>query len=502
MTSCAGICYFHPRNRQCVISLSVPLLKLRPRKDLVETLLHEMIHGYLFLTNNNRDRDGHGPEFCKHMNRINMEAGTNITIYHSFHDEVNSYKQHWWKCNGPCQYKRPYFGMVKRAMNRAPGPYDFWWADHRATCSGQFIKVKEPENFKAKNSTAKGKEKRPGAGPSNSTATSNTLLRWLPNTSTSTVPVNPLSTLKPVEPHRSTDASAAGIKKLGNSTNNVYGWGTKGPNDQQHRNTSIPNGPVKTTPESRQTPMFSGASVLGGSRTGRSNLLSKFDTTGNNRAEKWSKGSVSAKNTLDCWLSKSGTARNQCENQNQKEKENENENVNRYAAAKSYPREAEPSSHTSSLLSSSARTLPNHSTPTQKRKNNSSPVVFKKLTTDHCIVCDKAIPAKAIKKHYDWCLSTLARSCIQDEPVVIIDSDCDTKEDGSVISISSDSDTELSFLPLEEDVPGQSSRTSTNSSITDIKGGDGRCLACNMLIVPESSFNDHLKDCVGSIFQI
>lgn len=40
MTSCAGICTFHPRNRQCIISLSAPLLKLRPRKDLVETLLY------------------------------------------------------------------------------------------------------------------------------------------------------------------------------------------------------------------------------------------------------------------------------------------------------------------------------------------------------------------------------------------------------------------------------------------------------------------------------
>lgn len=39
-----------------------------------------MIHGYLFLTNNNRDRDGHGPEFCKHMDRINRVAGTKITV--------------------------------------------------------------------------------------------------------------------------------------------------------------------------------------------------------------------------------------------------------------------------------------------------------------------------------------------------------------------------------------------------------------------------------------
>ena len=39
-----------------------------------------MIHAYLFVTNNNRDRDGHGPEFQYHMNRINQETGTNITV--------------------------------------------------------------------------------------------------------------------------------------------------------------------------------------------------------------------------------------------------------------------------------------------------------------------------------------------------------------------------------------------------------------------------------------
>lgn len=75
MTTCAGICSYQGRGGMCSIALSEPLLKLRPRKDLVETLLHEMIHAYLFVTNNNRDRDGHGPEFHKHMNRINQEAG-------------------------------------------------------------------------------------------------------------------------------------------------------------------------------------------------------------------------------------------------------------------------------------------------------------------------------------------------------------------------------------------------------------------------------------------
>lgn len=39
MTTCAGICYYHGRNGLCSISLSAPLLSLRSRKDLVETLL-------------------------------------------------------------------------------------------------------------------------------------------------------------------------------------------------------------------------------------------------------------------------------------------------------------------------------------------------------------------------------------------------------------------------------------------------------------------------------
>lgn len=160
MTSCAGVCVYQGRAGFCSVRLSLPLLKLRPRKDLVETLLHEMIHAYLFVTKNNRDRDGHGPEFHKHMNRINQDAGTHISVYHSFHDEVKLYQQHWWRCNGPCQHRPPFFGMVRRSMNRAPGPYDNWWAQHEATCGGKFIKVKEPENTKGKKSSIS-KQKEP-----------------------------------------------------------------------------------------------------------------------------------------------------------------------------------------------------------------------------------------------------------------------------------------------------------------------------------------------------
>ncbi|XP_018495307.1 sprT-like domain-containing protein Spartan [Galendromus occidentalis] len=145
MTLCAGLCCFQPRSRFCSIRLSKPLLSLRPRSDLVETLLHEMIHAFLFLTNNNRDRDGHGPEFHKHMYRINGEAGTKITVYHSFHDEVRHFKVHHWRCTGPCKDRGPYYGWVKRSMNRAPSKNDFWWAEHQKLCGGEFMKVSGPD---------------------------------------------------------------------------------------------------------------------------------------------------------------------------------------------------------------------------------------------------------------------------------------------------------------------------------------------------------------------
>ncbi|CAI2355093.1 unnamed protein product [Caenorhabditis sp. 36 PRJEB53466] len=161
MYSCAGICSYEVRGGRgglCSIRLSKPLLTLRPRKDLVETLLHEMIHAFLFVKERNRDRDGHGPQFQAHMHRINQSSGTNITIYHSFHDEVRLYKQHWWRCAGPCRDRRPFFGYVKRSCNRAPGPNDRWWKQHQETCGGRFEKVKEPEGYGQKKSKKKREE--------------------------------------------------------------------------------------------------------------------------------------------------------------------------------------------------------------------------------------------------------------------------------------------------------------------------------------------------------
>ncbi|KAG0280173.1 hypothetical protein BGZ96_001655 [Linnemannia gamsii] len=155
MTVCAGLCVYQSTAQYCSIRLSEPLLKFRPESDYIDTLLHEMIHAYLFVTQAIQDHDGHGSDFQLHMNRINKAAGTTITIYHTFHDEVRYYKTHVWKCNGPCQHRPPYYGIVKRSMNRPPQPADRWYAEHQESCGGTYTKISEPEPTPKKKQTKK-----------------------------------------------------------------------------------------------------------------------------------------------------------------------------------------------------------------------------------------------------------------------------------------------------------------------------------------------------------
>lgn len=44
MTRCAGLCVYEGRGGLCSVRLSEPLLKFRPRKDLIDTLLVRL-HG-------------------------------------------------------------------------------------------------------------------------------------------------------------------------------------------------------------------------------------------------------------------------------------------------------------------------------------------------------------------------------------------------------------------------------------------------------------------------
>lgn len=88
--------------------LSEPILKLRPPEDLKNTLIHEMIHAYIFLKRiPGAGNDGHGPPFKAIMKQINESTvpdfhrpaeGYKITVYHTMIDEVRHYQQHWWEC--------------------------------------------------------------------------------------------------------------------------------------------------------------------------------------------------------------------------------------------------------------------------------------------------------------------------------------------------------------------------------------------------------------------
>ncbi|RAR11162.1 zinc finger rad18 domain-containing protein [Stemphylium lycopersici] len=151
---CAGICELSKdpesgKYTRIRLKLSTPLLQYRPRSDTINTLLHEAIHAYFFITTSwthsrGDDGTGHGVGFQLLADAINSHGNYKVTIYHTFHDEVNSYRTHVWKCNGPCHTQPPFFGLVKRSMNRAPAKSDTWFAKHQAECGGTYTKIQEP----------------------------------------------------------------------------------------------------------------------------------------------------------------------------------------------------------------------------------------------------------------------------------------------------------------------------------------------------------------------
>ncbi|XP_049788287.1 DNA-dependent metalloprotease dvc-1-like [Schistocerca cancellata] len=143
MTKNAGFCKFEGGDGLCTIRLSEPLLKLRPRRDLVETLLHEMIHAYLIVYKNDSNGYGHGPEFQKYARRINREAGTDIEEFHHFYEEVHFCRQHWYQCDGPCRQRRPCLA-TKRHKRCPPWPRDLNSQQHKQLCGGTFRKVRGP----------------------------------------------------------------------------------------------------------------------------------------------------------------------------------------------------------------------------------------------------------------------------------------------------------------------------------------------------------------------
>lgn len=140
MKSCAGVCKIDVT--QIHISLSRPILQYRCIKDIIDILLHEMIHAYLFIKNGFRNRRSHDSTFIQLMRSINAKEGANITIFHSYSNEVSYLKKFKWQCSGPCRNIPPYYGWIEKSVNKPPGPLDPWWYSHQKSCGGSFVPIK------------------------------------------------------------------------------------------------------------------------------------------------------------------------------------------------------------------------------------------------------------------------------------------------------------------------------------------------------------------------
>lgn len=154
MTRTAGMFYSNRKRTGPAIRLSACLLKLLPRKEMVETLLHEMIHAYLFFSKCPKGT-GHNGVFKAHMRRINEQAGTNVTVYHSFHAEVRLLKKYQWQCSGEkCRRTYPYRGYISLPTRRKPNRFDYCFRLHESmACEGQFQQLSD--NFEDKPSKDK-----------------------------------------------------------------------------------------------------------------------------------------------------------------------------------------------------------------------------------------------------------------------------------------------------------------------------------------------------------
>jgi len=119
-TSCSGITF---RDRR-LISISRPILgdPRMDRSELVNTVLHEMIHAHLFIEGHDEDSVNHGPRFRHHMRRINEAGGHRITVDHAAAARV--VPRYGWMCS-KCR--------TEKFMSRHASPST---TDRRHPCRG------------------------------------------------------------------------------------------------------------------------------------------------------------------------------------------------------------------------------------------------------------------------------------------------------------------------------------------------------------------------------
>lgn len=296
-------------------------------------------------------------------------------------------------------------------MNRTPSSNDFWWAEHQATCGGQFIKIKEPEKSEKKKKGGGGGEtkKRKTKSEESKALEKNSNLDWW------------IKKPGPQE-NETRNSLVQNFKKLGNSTNNVHGWGTGGPNAKISSNNKT-NQPTR----SNQSLVLNFSGTCGGNGSGRSNLIDKYPSS-TNRDE----GTRKAVTCPNCQLIVQETVIND---------------------------------HLDECLTTS--TTSNHD---KKRKNEddystTSIKIFKKDNAPNssvieCPLCSKRVKPNNFNEHLDVCSNSHTEE-INDQ----------------------------TLLPKN---------TSTNS--INLQDSPHVCLICDALLEPNVTLDQHLEDCVSSVF--
>lgn len=435
------------------------------------------------------------------------------------------YQQHWWRCNGPCHKKAPYFGTVRRAINRAPGPSDFWWMEHQQSCGGQFIKIKEPENFKTKNT----KNNQKSISVSTNTHKENNLTKWLKNSDNSfgrhkssdisrskTKPILKISNTgneKIKNIHKSNDSPFnskinnkpldSNLKKLGNNTNNVHGWGVGGPNSSSSASKVINN---------NHTPKYSYSGQLGGSKIGKSNLLDKFYVKSNNQQRTQLKQKTSSHNKANMEKSviKSVEGEGNASQSDSSNKEvrdlvncpicdvtvsinfiNEhidscldNKGGSKSNDTKNTPQQYNVNSQmddTSSIkygIFGTAKRSKVMDTSTPKRQKLEN--LHKSEYTD-CSVCHRSFKTTDINNHLDTCLRKQSVSNSSSN-ITVIDSSSNFESSNSTSADSPSTKTNTQY-----------NHRKTNTTNT-------KCLICEMIVPPTETLNEHLEECIATIF--
>ena len=101
--------------KESEIILSRPVLEHLPKKALMSTLCHEMIHAWIDIVL--KVEEAHGPNFCKRMAEINFaQSDFQVTVRHSF--PVSKRIPKWVAICPSCKRSFSYRRIVKGAACR------------------------------------------------------------------------------------------------------------------------------------------------------------------------------------------------------------------------------------------------------------------------------------------------------------------------------------------------------------------------------------------------